>query len=526
MSIDRKREDTPEIEQIKSFTEENLGKNELIAVFSTAAGKEVEITADADEAMAYVLGKDSIEVDEAEKKRVLRKIDWYLIPLIGMLYAFQFMDKTTTSYAAVMGFKKHFNMKGTMYSWCGSAFYLGYLLFEFPATAILQKFPLAKATSSFIVLWGIILCLHAVPTNYAGIITLRVILGMFESAVTPAMVFFTSQWYRKEEQFLRTAFWFSCNGLGIIVGGAIAYGVASASSHYSIEGWRILFIVTGLMTIVTGFIFVLHVPDTPSKAWFLTEDEKRVQIERIRSNQQGFGNRHFKKHQFMEAMTDANTWLFFAFAIAGNIPNGALTNFASILLNSDFGYTAKESLLMNMPTGAVEFVGCITLAWSVKYFKHRLAISIFAMTISLMASCLLAFASSKHVRLAGYYLMYVYPITTICALSCFASNTAGHTKKVTTNAIFLIGYCVGNLIGPQTFISKQAPSYTGGKISFVICYAFTILFLCLIYFNYWRLNKKKEKDMHLIDLTQLEQHENLEFADLTDKENPYFRYSL
>ncbi|WPK25151.1 hypothetical protein PUMCH_002454 [Australozyma saopauloensis] len=525
MSI-KKEELTPELEQVRSFTQENLGKNELIAVFSSARGKEIAITADADEAMAMVLGKEHVEITEQANKKVLRKIDFFLIPLIGLLYAFQFMDKTTTSYAAVMGFKKDFHMVGTMYSWCGSAFYLGYLLFEFPANALLQRFPLSKTISAFIVLWGMILCLHAVPTNYAGIITLRVVLGMLESAVTPAMVLLTSQWYKQEEQFLRTAFWFSCNGLGIIIGGGIAYGVAEHSHSYSVEGWRILFIVTGLMTIVTGILFFLHVPDTPSKAWFLTEEEKIIHVERIRSNQQGYGNKHFKKHQFIEALTDINTWLFFAYAIANNIPNGALTNFASILLNSDFGFTPKQSLYMNMPTGGVEFVGCILLAWSVRFFKHRMAISIFAMVIALMGSCLLAFHHNKHVRLAGYYVMYVYPVTTICALSCFASNTAGHTKKISTNAIFLIGYCVGNLIGPQTFISKQAPTYTGGKISFVICDAFSILFLALIYLNYWRLNKKKEKDLAVMDLSELKQHDNLEFADLTDFENPYFRYSL
>ena len=144
-------------------------------------------------------------------------------------------------------------MVGDMYSWCGTAFYIGYLAFEFPANAILQRFPLAKATSAFIVVWGIILCLHAVPKTYAGVITLRTVLGILESAVTPAMVIFTSQWYKAEEQFLRTALWFSCNGLGIIIGGAIAYGVASHEAHYSLEAWKVLFITTGLMTMWLEF---------------------------------------------------------------------------------------------------------------------------------------------------------------------------------------------------------------------------------------------------------------------------------
>lgn len=516
-----------QIVPIVSFTKENIGTVDVITSFTSAHGKVVKVTGDVDEAMRVALEIDEdVVVDEATNKKLLRKIDLYLLPLICLLYAFQFMDKTTTSYAAVMGFKEDFNMVGDMYSWCGTSFYLGYLAFEFPANAILQRFPLAKATALFIVAWGIILCLHAAPKNYAGIITLRTILGILESAVTPAMVIFTSQWYKAEEQFLRTALWFSCNGLGIIIGGAIAFGVASHDAHYSIEAWKVLFIVTGLMTIAVGILFYVHMPDNPSKAWFLSPREKKMVVERIRTNQQGFGNRHFKPHQFKEAMLDANTWLYFFFGIASNIPNGALTNFGSILLNSDFGYSSKDSLLMNMPCGAVEFVGCILFAASHSFIPHRMAISLTAMAIALAASCMLAFADAKNVRLAGYYLMYVYPVTTICALSCFASNAAGHTKKITTNAVFLIGYCVGNIVGPQTFISNQAPSYTGGKISFVVCDCVTLVLIAATYFNYWYSNKKKEKDLLIMKDGKFSNIENHEFADMTDKENPYFRYRL
>lgn len=514
------------LQPILSFTKENIGDVDVITSFKSPSGRTVEITGDVDEAMQLALDTEGFEISEETNRRVLRKIDIYLLPLICLLYATQFMDKTSTSYAAVMGFKTEFNMVGDMYSWCGTAFYIGYLVFEFPANALLQRFPLAKATATFILLWGAVLCLHAVPTNYKGIITLRTVLGMLESAVTPAMVIFTSQWYKKEEQFLRTALWFSCNGIGIILGGAIAYGLAEHESMYSVEGWRVLFIVTGLMTIVIGILFFLHIPDIPSKAWFLTEEEKKVVVERIRSNHQGFGNRHFKMHQFKEAMLDVNTWLYFFFGIAGNIPNGALTNFGSILLNSDFGFTSKEALYMNMPTGAVEFVGCILFAYSQRFLKHRMAVSLIAMLIALAASCMLAWAPSKNARLCGYYLMYVYPVTTICALSCFASNTAGHTKKITTNAVFLIGYCVGNIIGPQTFISKQAPSYTGGKVSFVVCDCATVIIIALIYANYWRCNKKKEAELAIMTDDTLAGLANFEFADLTDKENVHFRYSL
>ncbi|CCH47103.1 Allantoate permease [Wickerhamomyces ciferrii] len=479
---------------------------------------------DADEAMKLALDLEgqNIELDEDTSKKLLRKIDFCLLPLIGFLYACQFMDKTTTSYAAVMGLKTDLNMIGDQYSWTGTAFYIGYLAFEFPANALLQRFPLAKTTSTFIFIWGVILCLHAVP-KYPGFVTLRTLLGIFESSISPAMVILTSQWYKKEEQFIRTACWFASNGLGIIMGGAIAYGCAQHAETYSFEAWKVLFIVTGLMTIALSIAFFLHIPDTPSKAWWLTPTEKILVVERIRDNQQGFGNKHFKKYQFKETLIDPLTWLYFIFAIVSNIPNGSLTNFGSILLSEDFKYNKKESLLMNMPCGVVEFIGCIGFCL-LNYKFPRMLISFAAMVVALFSSCLLAFVeNNNNARLAGYYLQYVYPTTTICALSCFASNTAGHTKKISTTAIFFIGYCIGNLIGPQTF--TEAP-YTGGKIAIVVCNTATLIIILAIYFVYIYSNKKKESKLNQLTQDQLDALENSEFADLTDRENPKFRYSV
>ena len=99
---------------------------------------------------------------------------------------------------------------------------------------------------------------------------------------------------------------------------------------------------------------------------------------------------------------------------------------------------------------------------------------------------------------------------------------AGHTKKITVNALFLIGYCVGNLVGPQTFIDNQAPDYAGAKIAIVVCGSVSLVCLIAIYISYYLENKKRDS-LPPVDMSHIE---NYEFADLTDKENPNFRYAL
>ncbi|CDK27554.1 unnamed protein product [Kuraishia capsulata CBS 1993] len=525
MSDIEKKMTDEKVEPVASITEADIGTNNLITTITSVHGREVQVTGDVDEAMRLALKSKGMVIDAATNKRILRKIDMYMLPLCCFLYACQFMDKTSNSLASIMGLRTDLNMVGDQYSWTGTAFYLGYLFFEFIASFILQRFPLAKTTSIFIVFWGIILCLHATP-NYAGFVFLRTVLGMAESSVTPAMVMITSQWWKKDENFLRTAFWFASNGFGTIMGSSIAYGLAKHADSYSIAPWKILFVVVGLMTICVGIIFWFHIPNTPAEAWFLTEEEKLLVVERIRSNQQGFGNKHFKKSQFIEALRDYRTWLFFVFALAQDIPNGSLTNFGSILMNEDFGYTTLESLKMGMIPGAIELVGCIACAACVGFVKHRLGVSLFVCAFNVACSCMLAFAKdNKQARLTGYFLLTLQPVGFFCILSSFAANTAGHTKKVTVNAIYLIGYCVGNLIGPQTFIASQAPSYSGGKIAMVVGYAVSFVLLIAIYASYYYDNKARDQaELERGGPAQL--IENAEFADLTDFENPNFRYSL
>lgn len=461
-------------------------------------------------------------IDDATNRRLLRKIDLCLCPLMMLIYLVQFMDKSTNSLASVMGMRQDLGMTGDDYSWSGTSFYLGYLAFEFPAVFLLQKFPLAKTLGVFVILWGMVLCCHSVP-RFGGFIALRTILGALESAVTPAFVVLTAQWYRREEQFLRTAIWFSSNGIGLIVGCLVAYGLIE-NQHLPMHAWKLLFIITGVMTMFLGFVIILHIPDDPSKAWFLSPEDRELVLARIATNHQGFENKTFKKEQATEAFMDIRTWLYFLFAVSNNLPNGGLTNFSTILLAETMGLGGKKALLMQTPQGGVEFVGCIFLGWIVQRTNKRCLIASVAQAISLVAACLIAFLPhSLGAGLTGLYLVMLYPIGLICTLSLVASNTAGHTKKLVVNAVVLVGYCVGNLLGPQTFRAADAPAYTAAKICIVVFFALAIVVTMLIWLINVRENRRRDS-LYGGDITEAELHE-LQTADLTDKQNKHFRYA-
>lgn len=73
---------------------------------------------------------------------------------------------------------------------------------------------------------------------------------------------------------------------------------------------------------VMGIIFWFVIPDNQLNARFLNEKERVLAVVRIRKNEQGVGNKHFKMYQFKEALTDPLTWAFFFYALVADIPNG------------------------------------------------------------------------------------------------------------------------------------------------------------------------------------------------------------
>lgn len=497
-------------------------------------GKRVVIDG-VDDAMDFAEQAKDIKVTPEEDRKLLWKIDLCMFPLMCLLYALQYMDKVTTSSAAVMGLRTDLKMEGDQYSWVGSSFYFGYLLFNLgPAQFIFQRTKrMAKVLAVFIVIWGMLLALHAAPTvRYPTFILLRVLLGCAESVVTPCFTMITAQYWKQEEQFTRVCIWFGMNGLGQMILSSIAYGVYIHSESYSIKPWKVLFVVTGTITVFVGLLISFWIPDEPTNAVFLSQREKLMVVDRIKSNQQGFGNHKIKLHQIKEALTDIRTLLYFLFSICSNIPNGGITNFMTILLSQDFQYSSKQTFLMNIPGGAVEFVGCplfgILAMWAsiktVPYLKYKMIWAIISTVVTLVGVCMLAFASDdKRARLAGAYMLNIAPVSFICILSNISANTSGYTKKWTVSSITLATYAAANIAGPQTFISSQAPSYHGAKVAMVVCYAVMLIILGAIMLVNMKENRRRDK---LAAESGHEPFDETAFADLTDFENPNFRYTL
>jgi hypothetical protein len=103
-----------------------------------------------------------------------------------------------------------------------------------------------------------------------------------------------------------------------------------------------------------------------------------------------------------------------------------------------------------------------------------------------------------------------------------ASNTGGYTKRTTATAVVFLAYCVGNIIGPHAFLAEEAPIYQTGCKFIIACTAGQVVIAIALRLLLIRRNKIRDA-ADASGANELFQDDVL--LDLTDFENPRFRYS-
>lgn len=58
-------------------------------------------------------------IDSVAERKLIRKIDMFVIPFICVTYLVTYIDKATLGYAAVFGLQTDLHLQGSQYSWLG-----------------------------------------------------------------------------------------------------------------------------------------------------------------------------------------------------------------------------------------------------------------------------------------------------------------------------------------------------------------------------------------------------------------------
>ncbi|KAF1998347.1 MFS general substrate transporter [Amniculicola lignicola CBS 123094] len=487
-----------------------------------------------DDALRLV-GEHAQNIDPEVEKRALRKIDLFLIPAMVVGYGLVYYDKAILGSAVLFGMTKDLHLSvvntsttppttnTTRLSWATSMFYFGMLAGLYPMTFALQRFNLGRILGGVVIFWALVCMLTAAVTTWQGLFAQRFFLGFVESVVPTGFMCIVSGFYTQDEQALRQSWWFSSTGLFTILGGSLNYGFAQITGG-ALKRWQYIYILAGCLTFLFG-IFCFFIPNSPVSAWFLTPAERIVAVERLRKSATGVRCQKIKASQLKEAFLDIKVWLVFIMMGTAYTVNGAVSGFGPLIV-STFGWSTLQSILWQFPLGGLCLIDILLCGYLSSRIPNIRIILLIVNCLPVIAGCAMIWKSewSYHAPtpVAGYSIIGTFGAVVSQTIVIGMSNVAGATKKSAMAAAIFVAYCVGNIVGPQLIHSEtKKEHYPALWMGLIIFYCITIAAAVALYFVLRQENKRREA--RPVDEAE---RDRLAFADLTDKENPYFRYVL
>ncbi|KAJ0158223.1 putative transporter [Colletotrichum tanaceti] len=440
-------------------------------------------------------------IDSGMARKIVRKIDRNIIPLLFITYMFNFMDKTILSSASVFGLRDDTNLKGQNYSWVSSIFYFGYFAWTYPTSILIARLPVAKYMTANTLFWGAVVALTAACRNYGGLLAVRFLLGVAEATITPAFMFLTSTWYTRDEIPTRTGIWFAGNSVGGLVASFVAFGFGHVPPNdHGLGPWRCMYIVLGVLTFVWAFVLWARLPDAISDARFLAPEERRYAADRVVVAGTGSTDKTaWKWDQVRECLVDPKTWFLFGLEILTQIPNGGTQNFANLVIKS-FGFTSLQSTLINVPYSLLSAGVIAGTGWLAGRHRKVNCLLIAVVVLPCITGAAIIYSRDTvggggGVQLFAYFLLSPGPAAMPLAMSLVQANYRGVTKKMTMSALLFLAYCAGNIAGPQFFRAAEEPRYDTAFRTIMICYALVVvLALGLRFYLQWMNAKRTQEE--------------------------------
>ncbi|WAO92177.1 Hypothetical protein NCS54_00967300 [Fusarium falciforme] len=406
-------------------------------------------------------------LSSVEEKKLLRRIDWHLIPLLAIMYMVKTIDASNVSNARIMdrgtprNIMIELRVTPDQYNFVTAAYYIPYILAETPSNLLVKYLKPSVWQARIMISWGIVLCCHAAVTNAGGLYTVRAFLGLFEAGLWPGILLQLCYWYRPDEMASRIVLVTLLGNFSAVISGVLSFAFDGVHAR-GLSGWKWLILTEGVFTIMLGIIVYLVLPDFPNTARWMSQAEKDFIQARLPINAPRAAEKDFDWTEFWQTLKDPKLWLFllcWAFYTIGT--TGLQFYQPTVIANLGFT-TIAQAQLLNIPPAIFACILTIVFGWVAN--TGYIPLPAIPLTFMIIIE-------------ACYVVLYTFPNTGgVYAATVIAGGFSiawytmmwpwrVQTTDGATGSAFAIAFAnsygqIGGAVGSQLFNSRFAPRYT------------------------------------------------------------------
>ncbi|EUC41072.1 hypothetical protein COCMIDRAFT_107103 [Bipolaris oryzae ATCC 44560] len=434
------------------------------------------------------------------EKQLVRKIDRRLLPLVVIIYLFNYLDRNSITQARLYGLQEDTHVTGALYQTAISIFSAGYIAMQLPATILMTKLRPSLYLPSCIITWAIVSGCTGATSSAGGLLAVRFFLGLVEAPFFPGAVYLLSCWYTKRELGVRIALLICGLLLSNSFAGLISAGILSGMKHVGkLATWRWLFILEGLATIVVGLCAMIFLPDYPATTKWLSEDEKIVAQGRLAADagsESTLGEEDVKIWSgIVLASKDVRVWLFACLQMAVTASISYSHFFPTLIKQIGFKNNTTV-LLLTSPPYLFAFIWALSFAVVADKKQNRSIGAGISAVVAMLGSILMMTILDNHWARYGFtFLVCVGTFGVFSTTYTWLSSTIPRPPIKRAAAIGIANTCANtaSLFANYFWLDQYQPVFTvswGCTLAFQTLAFSSILALC---FLLRRGNKKFER---------------------------------
>lgn len=466
------------------------------------------------------------EVDRATERRIIRKIDKRIVPMVMWVYLMNMMDRVNIGNARLFGLEDDLGMDpdGPQFQIAVSVLFITYCLFETPSNMIIKKLQPGRYLAGLTFCWGLVATFSAFVQSFGALVACRLLLGLFEAGFFPGVVLYLSTFYSRRDLALRVAFFFSTAAIAGFAGGLVSYGISDLDGERGWRAWRWIILINGAPTILTGMFMPLVLPNSPETAKFLT-DEDRANLVRIQESQSGRAHnlRNMVKADAIDALKDWTTWAY-CFALFPTLAMlYSFVVFLPTIIDGMGQWNEAEVQAMTAPVyavGAIVYVICARVSDKTQRRGYFVMGSICS---AILGYSMLIANAGNEVSYAGCFFVSIgIFVSSGISFAWVPSNNPRYGKRAVSTGLHLTIGNASGVMSPFLFSSSEAPTYRPGYGASIGMLVLSLGLNILLHWHFKRQNKQRDQGLHdhlLEGKTDVE-------VEAMGERSPKFRFSI
>ncbi|GAA5830031.1 hypothetical protein JCM5353_003953 [Sporobolomyces roseus] len=434
-------------------------------------------------------GDSSDRFASIDTKKLMRRVDWRVLPYIIVSYMVVRLDLNNINNAGTMNketgdsLKQVLNLDAKQWAWVVGCFYYPYMISEPICTFLLRPVRPSRWLFRIMVSWGAVMCFMSLVKNYGGLIACRVLLGLFEGSFFTSVMLWWSYWYHPTELAPRILWLYVANSSSGGFSGIFAYAVGFANSS-TIYGWQVLFILEGLITVLLGIGMLVLLPDWPTTSKWLSPLEQEWIVSHLHRDAPKLTSKNFDWPQCKKMLLDPTFYAFTLFWMVWSVSAWGVNTMQTFLI-LDLGITSSAGTqLMQIPPAATGIAFCIISA----YLIRKRNISPFLVTLLIVGGAFISFivllkAPQPGVRFAAVCVIVgAAPSAYACLWPRRVASLRGASASALGIGLLNAVSQFSGILGPQLFRTDYAPRYHNSIIASLVFVAIAFATVGLLWY--------------------------------------------